>query len=121
MASLTRSAISSWVEAIAYLDADHPIQALNAFVNIADSARMHFNAGMCAMHVGDCQESITHFTHALECDPCLAAAYMQRGVCNYYAWRVQPALEDFQSAFKVGFFHLVAQIERSNQLCATWA
>ncbi|KAI8919078.1 hypothetical protein DFJ77DRAFT_424708, partial [Powellomyces hirtus] len=87
----TKEEILVWAEGVkAYRDGDWA-NALEAFQQVGDFSRIHFNSGMIYTQLDDYAAATTCYTNSLGADPYLAVAYFQRAYCAFM-------MEDYQEA-----------------------
>ncbi|KAJ3186642.1 hypothetical protein HDU85_007462 [Gaertneriomyces sp. JEL0708] len=90
--------LEAWMNGCgAYADQNYDA-ALDAFSQIADTSRIHFNIAMCFIGLNAIDEAIQALTRSISCDPYLAVAYYMRGVCLYNSSALNDALQDFNDA-----------------------
>ncbi|KAI9014828.1 hypothetical protein BC832DRAFT_618533 [Gaertneriomyces semiglobifer] len=90
--------LEAWINGCgAYADQNYDA-ALDAFSQIADTSRIHFNIAMCFIGLNAIDEAIQALTRSISCDPYLAVAYYMRGVCLYNSSALNDALQDFNDA-----------------------
>jgi Tfp pilus assembly protein PilF len=93
--SNVKEKLGRWLCGLDTFDCGETISALEHFMS-APCAKNFFNSGMCAMKLRDGKEAVRAFSCALKCDPFLAVAMFQRGVCHFAMSDVLAALGDFE-------------------------
>ncbi|TPX59353.1 hypothetical protein PhCBS80983_g02500 [Powellomyces hirtus] len=93
-----RVELTQWVEGVTAFDNKDHDRALDLFMAIADTAKIHFNIAMTYINMGATDDAIAALGRSVACDPFLAVAYFMRGVCYYNVNALNESLADFNDA-----------------------
>ncbi|KAJ3146820.1 hypothetical protein HDU86_008378 [Geranomyces michiganensis] len=97
----TKDEILMWADGVAAYRTNDWVTALQAFQQIGDYSRIHFNSGMIYTQLDDYGSAAACYTDALAADPYLAAAYFQRAYCSFMTERYADAEDDYTRALRL--------------------
>ncbi|KAJ3153569.1 hypothetical protein HDU89_000610 [Geranomyces variabilis] len=93
-----RVELTQWVDGVKAFDSKDHERALDLFMAIADTAKIHFNIAMSFINLGALDDAIAALGRSVACDPFLAVAYFMRGVCYYNVNALNESLQDFNDS-----------------------
>jgi hypothetical protein len=89
-----------WKAAMDSFDSSNYELSISQFQSFAETSKLWFNVGQLGMKLKDSYAALDALDKAIELDPWLAIAYLQRGVIMYYGQDIESALENFQDCLE---------------------
>ncbi|KAJ3154048.1 hypothetical protein HDU89_008917 [Geranomyces variabilis] len=97
----TKDEILLWADGVTAYRSNDWVTALEAFQQIGDYSRIHFNSGMIYTQLDDYGSASACYSDSLTADPYLAAAYFQRAYCSFMTERYADAEDDYTRALRL--------------------
>ncbi|ORX47021.1 hypothetical protein DM01DRAFT_1348799 [Hesseltinella vesiculosa] len=92
--------LEQWQSGCSAFDGKDYDSALRTFINMADSAKMHFNIGLIFAAVDDHERALAAYSRSISLDPYFAVAYFQKGVSHFCLGSMEDAKREFDTAHK---------------------